>query len=291
MAHRAISEPGVPQVVDRGRNRAYHRLTRPYAGGCRDIGVAFQTEVAHLGPDHHPRIRRAVRLMAGAAAFQPHGRVFERKGPALFGVALKAGFFVRVSRFQRSLAERPVRVVSIRAGHRAFRKLVPVWPLELRPHRSVAGLALVVDRRRLARNHVGRIFVYGVALVTGHLILRVSALHPRDMSGCAHVARHADLLGSGRNNLRGIPDVGRVRRLGVFGSGSMAGLARLPFPSPLVILLYCRVRILLKRLENVLMASLARFRTHIRRWPRGRSFFLLLRFRGFGLLLRKDRGN
>ena len=54
------------------------------------IGVTLQTYKTNFMPGQHPRIRRSMRLVACSAPFQSHGRVLERKGSALIGVALQA---------------------------------------------------------------------------------------------------------------------------------------------------------------------------------------------------------
>ena len=113
----------------------------------RQVGMALQAYVAHLRARQHPRIGRAVRLVAGAAAFQPHRSMLEDKRPALVAMALHAARFVSEGCFHAVRAERAVRIVAVHARHGAFRQAMLVGTVEGRPLRKMASgaLALISD--------------------------------------------------------------------------------------------------------------------------------------------------
>ncbi len=120
----------------------------PLAGG---VGVGrLEWHSRHTkrtsGAGQHPRIGRAVRLVAGRAAFQPHRSMFESERPALVAVAFEAARFVGVHGLQHEVRLRAaVRIVAIHAGHGALRQPVLVGPLEAGPDIVVARGAQLVD--------------------------------------------------------------------------------------------------------------------------------------------------
>jgi len=142
----------------------------------------------------HARIRRAVRLVAGRAALEPHRRVLENKGPALVAVAPVATRLVSRNRLDRPRQLRPVRVVAVDARHRPFGQLVLVRPLEARPDRGMALRALGVDSRHLARPQLFGRFVHRMAGNATHLIARVRALNAPDVRGLIEMAREASAV-------------------------------------------------------------------------------------------------
>ena len=130
--------------------------------------MALQADLScTCGARQHPRVGRAVRLMAGAAAFQPSPeRARRRKGPALVAVALEAARLVGIARLDHLRQEAAVRIVAIHAGHGAFRQAVLVGALKAGPDVGVASGALRVDFRRLARHQAVRsVLVNRVAAV------------------------------------------------------------------------------------------------------------------------------
>ena len=89
--------------------------------------------------------------MARRAAFKAHRRVLESERPALVAVAVEASRLVRGEDLRHRRPDAAVRIVAIDAAHRAFRQLVVIGPLELRPHVEVAARAQLVDRGRALR--------------------------------------------------------------------------------------------------------------------------------------------
>ena len=96
----------------------------------------------------HPRIDRAMRLMAGVAALA-QSLVLEDKRPALHGVTLETGF-VCARQFGAAALDCGtfVRVMAIRTAHFPFQHRVVVRQGELRPH---IEMALETGLRRSAR--------------------------------------------------------------------------------------------------------------------------------------------
>ena len=89
MTDRAVLIPRISQIVKRGRFAANRR-----AGGS-EIRMALQTEKARLVSNQHPRIRRAMPLVARLAAFDAHRRVLECKWSTLVAVAFHATGLIR----------------------------------------------------------------------------------------------------------------------------------------------------------------------------------------------------
>ena len=86
-----------------------------HAGSCLLLEVALQTEVG-VALHQHLIVRRAVRIVAGGAAFAD-GFVLENKGPALSGVALNASIAFGGHRRAAALdALAFVRIVAVAAG-------------------------------------------------------------------------------------------------------------------------------------------------------------------------------
>ena len=84
------------------------------------------------------------------------------------------------------------------------------------------------------------------------------------------MAAHADLVGRGRGQLRRLPDIGRRGRFGVLLRRPVAGFAGAACKAAPLIRIHPRMRALLERVEDVLMAGRRRRRTR-RKAKRGRS--------------------
>jgi hypothetical protein len=109
------------------RRYAPEHLPSIRGGHCTDVGVTFQTDEPHLMPREHPRIRRTVHLVTGAAALQPHRGVLERERSPLVRVASQTARIICCEVSHLQWTERTVRVMAIGAGHRSLGKPVPLW--------------------------------------------------------------------------------------------------------------------------------------------------------------------
>src|SRR3954452_15851824 len=120
VANGAVLETGAAQIVKRWRHCAESRLSGKRRRG--QVGVAFQAKLGDMGTIQHPRVRAAMRLMAGAAAFELHRSVLEREGTYFIAVALGAARFGGARRLNAARKGAAVRVMAIAAGHRVFRE-------------------------------------------------------------------------------------------------------------------------------------------------------------------------
>ena len=93
--------------------------------------MALQADELNLRAGQHPRIYRSVRLVTGAATFDPHRRVFENKWASEVAMAFHAARFIGIYETHVAREVATVRVVAIHARHGALRQAVPVRPLEL----------------------------------------------------------------------------------------------------------------------------------------------------------------
>ena len=90
--------------------------------------MTLQTHGKHNRTPQQARVCRPVWKMASLAAIHSNGFVFIEEGPALFGVALQAGLFVREGLVHKAGArghtpgggEGSVRIVAVRAIHKPF---------------------------------------------------------------------------------------------------------------------------------------------------------------------------
>src|ERR1035441_10308264 len=94
VADGAILELRAEQVMKRGRDSAQRGriLDGPGRGG--QVGMALQAQVADFRAGQHAWVGGAVRLMAGGAAFQAHGRVLKSEWAAQVAVAAETAWFV-----------------------------------------------------------------------------------------------------------------------------------------------------------------------------------------------------
>src|ERR1700682_4040138 len=118
--------------------------------------------------------------------------MLEGERTAFIPVTVETSRFVRGEYLRHCRANAPVRIMAIDAGHRAFRQLVVVRPLELRPDIDVTARALLVNRGSFASHKAQR--PVGMNLVTrgaGHLILDMAALQSANVRRLVQVARQA----------------------------------------------------------------------------------------------------
>ena len=109
-----------------------------HVGGER-IHMALQAQKPGFTADQQHLVDAAVRRVARRAAFDFHGGVLEDKRPAFFDVALRAGFPAALP--QRGAVRSAMRIVAVRALHRAFGNAVVRGQRELRLDVAVASVA------------------------------------------------------------------------------------------------------------------------------------------------------
>jgi hypothetical protein len=220
--------------------------------------MALQADELYRRAGEHPRIYRSVRLVTGAAAFQPHWSVFENKGASKVAMAFHAARFIGIHETHVTGEVAAVGIVAIHARHGAFGKAVFIRPLEACPDVCMAPGALRVDFRRLARYQAVRsILVDGVAGRATHLIFGMTAIDASDMSGLILMAGEADAIGFGGLQFGGLFDIGCGQRFGVLAARPVAGLAGFGIPAAFLIGFHYLVRVLLKGVEDVLVTPLA----------------------------------
>ena len=243
---------------------------------CPDVCVTLQTDKPDFMPCQHPRIGRAVWLMASLAALESHGRVLERKRSPLVGMAAKAARLVGCECLQQTRVRCPVRIVAIDAGHRALREAVRMRLSKLAPGACMACRALLVYLTRLARDHsIRAITVDGMACCAIHLTSRMAPENAAGVHILIKVASQAcDICLDTAKALRIHDILGRCG-FGVLASRSVTGLARLPLPPTPGTDLYRMMRVLFKCFEDIFVTRLARFRTHVRRRSLRRGFQFL----------------
>ena len=156
MTYRAVLESRRAQIVKGRRNTTKRRpgITRRTHS---HIGVTLQTYKTNFMPGQHPRIRRSMRLVTGAAAFQSHGRVLERKGSALIGVALQAAWLIPGECSNHLWTRASMRIMAVYAGHGSLRQPVRVGPLELGPRTSSDSRSIARSLARACQGEVQRL--------------------------------------------------------------------------------------------------------------------------------------
>jgi len=95
-----------------------------------------------------------------------------------------------------------------------------------------------------------------------HLIARVAALNPSHLRGLIQVAGEAELVSFPYGEVQRIADVLLIRRPGMYAAGTVTGFASLPLPAPLGVLFHSRVRVHLKRFEDIFVTTLASGRAY-----------------------------
>src|SRR5579871_31911 len=103
--------------------------------------MAFQAKQIDLAATQKPRVRRAMRRVAGYAAFSLDGRVLKSKGPGFVSVAIEAKLILRVGGSQLVRKEPAVRVVAIAARQKPFIHFVVEWFGEIGFDIKMAGVA------------------------------------------------------------------------------------------------------------------------------------------------------
>ena len=151
MTNGAVLKARGSQIVKRRRNSPYFSVRR----GSRQVRVAFQAHQALLVTHQHSGVRRSVRLMACAAAFQPHGRVLEHKWAAFIAVTAQASWLIAERNSHTIGPEAGVWIVAIHARHGSLRQPMFVRPVERGPLGDVAGGTTGIDLRILAFHQFG----------------------------------------------------------------------------------------------------------------------------------------
>ena len=158
--------------------------------------MALQADELNLRAGQHPRIYRSVRLVTGAAAFQPHGSVFENKGASQVAMAFHAARFIGIYETHVAGEVATVRVVAIHARHGAFRQAVPVRPLEAGPDIRVAFRAeLVYIDYFSCHQPMWAILMDRVAGRTTHLILGMTAVDASYICVLVQMTGETDTIG------------------------------------------------------------------------------------------------
>jgi len=266
MADRAVLESRRPQIVER---RRHHPQGHVRVGGSRQIGVTLETDQANFLARQHPRIRRAVRLVAAPATFKTDYRMLERERTAFIPMTVETSWFICGEYLGHCRPHGAVRIVAIDAGHRTLRQLVVVGPLELCPDIDVTARALLVDRRSLASYQAER--PVGMDFVTcgaGHLILDMAALQAANVRRLVEMACETASVDFRWRELGRIANVGGAGAFRVLAARTVARFTPTRFPTVLFVFLDGKMRALLERLVYVFMAHLTGFGTYVcsRRW-------------------------
>ena len=103
------------------------------------INMALEAQQTLLTTLQQEVIYAAVRSMAGSAAFNSHNCVLINEGPTLFHMALDARFPIGVVELE--VVHCTVRVVAVRALHKAFAHPVMLRQCKLRLDGPMAGIA------------------------------------------------------------------------------------------------------------------------------------------------------
>jgi len=240
-------------------NRRAHRSQRGVGGRIRhrQVGVALHAQLAHRGTGQHPRIRRAVRLVACGAAFQADGSMLEGEGAAFVTVAFEATRLIGVHCLDGARQQSAMRIVAIHAGHRAFGKTMFVWALETGPDVSVAVRAQRIDVWDLAGDQsIGTVFVHRVAGYAAHLVLGMAAIDAPDVGWLVQMAGEANLVRFGGFEFRRLAYVGGGHGLRMLATGAVTGFASIVLKAALLVLFDYLMGVFLESVEDVFVASL-----------------------------------
>ena len=168
MAGCTVLIPGIRQIV---RCRLNIDAVPGDAERARTI-MAFQAYSHDDWPPQQFLVHRAMRVMAGLAAFDFGCRVLENKWPALIGMTFQAGLFVRQCMIHHSRPDAcppgwsvcSVWIMAVRALDETFVHPVLRWHGKLRSHGGMAtiteiGLPLGEQRLRIAGWLVNRMAI------------------------------------------------------------------------------------------------------------------------------------
>jgi hypothetical protein len=259
MADCAVLKPRRPQIVEGRRHNAQSR-----ACDSRQIGVTLQADQPYFLAGQHPGIRRTVRLVTAPATFKTHHSMLEGKWSAFVAMTIETSRFISGEDLRHGRPDAAVRIVAIDAGHGAFRELVMVRPLELRPNIYVTARTQLVYRRSFARYQAkGPIGMNLMTRGAGHLILDMAALQAANLRRLVEVAREAAPVHFRRRKLGGVADVGGTGAFRVFAAGTVARFTPVRLKTAPLVLLDCDVRVLLESLVDVFVANLTSFRAYI----------------------------
>jgi hypothetical protein len=220
--------------------------------------MALQADELYLRAVQHPRIYRSVRLVTGAAAFQPHWGVFENKGASKVAMAFHAARFIGIHETHVAREVATVRVVAIHARHGAFRQAVPVRPLEAGPDIRVALRAeLIHSDYFLCYQPIWTILMDRVAGRTTHLVFGMTAINASYICRLVQMTGKADAIGFGWLQFGRLFDIRGGRRVSVLAARPVATLAGFGCPAPFLIRFHHFVRVFLECVEDVLVTHLA----------------------------------
>ena len=209
-----------------------------------------------------------MRRMAGHAAFNLYGFVFEHKRPSFVRVALVTDSVLRGGGSQLAGQESTVRIVAVAAFHQAFVHAVMKWAVELLLGLKVAPVA----KLRLRHFHqVFRLFrvVRRMAIDAAHVVLQVRRTRIVAVFfavGVAPQAAGADIFCGGVLKGKNLSLV--ASPLDVLFPGAMTRFASVPLRSFLGIQRRYVVRrrfVILKEIlgGHVFVAGLTSFRSNI----------------------------
>lgn len=229
----AVADARIAKVME-GWGRAAGSSSR-----SETIGVAFQTLQMDFGPREHAGIGRAVRLMAGPAAFLAYGRMLKNKRPAEAAVAIEAAGFVRGNGRQMIRQCTAVWVMATRAFDAALLETVPVRALELSNRCGVARAAIL-------RGGCWFGCMHRMAGGTVHVAASVAAAYAAQLGLLILMTAKACLVAGKAGKSGRIGNVGRLAGIGMFFGAGVARLAGL---------LHARVAILDERRHEVLVTN------------------------------------
>lgn len=115
------------------------RLAMKTTSSTMRINVALEAQQTLFTALQQEVIYAAVRSMAGSAAFNSYNCVLINEGPALFHMALDTRFPIGVAELE--VVHSTVRVVAVRALHKAFAHPVMLRQRKLRLDGPMAGIA------------------------------------------------------------------------------------------------------------------------------------------------------
>src|SRR5262249_34341169 len=187
-----------------------------------NVRMTLETHLRHVVADQHPRIRRAVRLMARSAPLNLYGSVLEDKGAAEVGMALVAVRFIRRNRPDLPWQETAVRIMAIHASHGGLRQLVRERLLKSGPYVLVAARTELIHFRVLPRVQMVESLVNRVARGAWDGVLYVRSPDPPDLRALVEVTLQTVLIRALRRDLRRVHNVGRRQRLRMLGTRTMA---------------------------------------------------------------------
>ena len=232
--------------------------------GRADVGMALQTHGTWLVAREHSRIDGPMGLMAGYTAVGPQRCMFINERAAHFAVTfVTAGFIGGGNRAHGCGYISAMRIVAVDARHGSFQKPMPVWPLESRPLRGMAGRAQLVYVIGPARHQFCRGLVHGMTRRAPDLILCMCALNSPGMRRLIKMTAQTDALARRRRERCGIADVFFVERFGVHTAWTVARLAGFTLPASIRTPLGVRFKGVMRVVGEGFGDVLVAYQTHV----------------------------